>query len=135
MKTHNGFIQELEAHEIFVFGSNLSGIHGAGAAKTARKWGAKMGVGEGLMGMTYGLPTVGKKIGNNLSVSKIQKHVDIFLQCVNEHPTFNFLLTEVGCGLAGKTPEDIAPLFKEGNEFSNIVWPKSFVKILKELSK
>ena len=132
MKTHNGFIKELQRNQIFVFGSNLSGIHGAGAAKTARKWGAKMGVGEGQMGNTYGLPTVGEKLRHTLSLTKIEKHAEKFLKYAEENPELEFLLTEVGCGLAGHTVEEVAPLFMDGVELPNIVWPKSFVKVLED---
>jgi hypothetical protein len=130
MKTHNGFITELEDNEVFVFGSNLSGIHGAGAAKTARKWGAKLGEGEGLFGKTYALPTVKEKIRGPLSISKIQKHVEIFGECVKANPDKVFLVTEVGCGLAGLKVEEIAPLFKNLRDLPNIVWPQSFVRCL-----
>jgi hypothetical protein len=131
MKTHSGFITELKPKEIFVFGSNLSGIHGKGAAKTARKWGARMGQGEGLQGQTYALPTVKEKISDgSLSITEIKHHVDKFLQCVVANPDLEFLLTEVGCGLAGYKVEEIAPLFKGGRELPNIVWPKNFVRFL-----
>jgi hypothetical protein len=132
MKTHNGFITELAPNQIFVFGSNLSGIHGAGAAKLAKRWGAKNGQGEGLMGQTYALPTVKEKIRGPLPLSSIQTHVDKFFECVIANPDLEFLLTEVGCGLAGHTVEEIAPLFKGGVELVNIVWAKKFVAVLEK---
>ena len=132
MRTHAGIITELEANQIFVFGSNVSGIHGAGAAKTARRWGAKMGLGEGLSGKTYALPTVDKKIKNTLTLPRIKKHVEKFVECVKSNPHVEFLLTDVGCGLAGYEASQVAPLFKEAVDLPNIVWPKSFVKELQD---
>jgi hypothetical protein len=130
MKTHNGFITELSENEVFVFGSNLSGIHGKGAAKTAKKWGAKNGEGEGLFGKTYALPTVKEKIRGTLSLSKIAHHIEVFGECVRANPDKVFLVTEVGCGLAGLKVEDVAPLFKGLAKEPNIVFPQSFVKYL-----
>jgi predicted aconitase with swiveling domain len=130
MKTHNGFITKLTENEVFVFGSNLSGIHGKGAAKTAKKWGAKNGEGEGLYGKTYALPTVKEKIRGPLSLTKIAKHVQIFGECVKENPDKIFYVTEVGCGLAGHTVKDIAPLFKSLRDEPNIIWPKPFIPFL-----
>jgi len=131
MRTHKGFILELKENEIFVFGSNLSGIHGKGAAKTARRWGAKIGEGEGLFGQTYALPTVKENIfDGSLSLYDIQYHIGNFAGCVLENPHLEFLLTEVGCGLAGYSVDQIAPLFKQLRELPNIVWPKSFIPFL-----
>lgn len=132
MKTHDGLILDLGQNEIFVFGSNVSGIHGAGAAKTARKWGAKMGLGEGLSGKTYALPTVDKKIKNTLTLKRIRKHVEKFIECVKNNPHMEFLLTDVGCGLAGYDADEVAPLFKDAKDLPNITWPKSFVKELED---
>lgn len=129
MKTYKGFITELKPGQIFVFGSNEAGIHGAGAAKTARKWGAKMGVGVGIKGNTYALPTKNKKI-KTLSLKKINEYVQQFLECAKTNSHCEFIVTEVGCGLAGYTVEDIAPLFKDGKDLPNLLWPEKFKDIL-----
>ena len=126
------FVNYLEENEIFVFGSNLSGRHGKGAAKQALKWGAKYGVGNGIQGKTYGIPTVNSKITNRLSINKISKFVDEFINFARDNSQFNFLVTEIGCGLAGWSIKDIAPLFKDAIEVENISLPKSFWKVLKK---
>jgi hypothetical protein len=98
---------------IFVFGSNRSGIHGAGAAKTAlEKHGAIWGIGEGLAGSSYALPTKGFKI-EKISILEVQNHVDNFLEFAVVHPNAEFQVTRVGCGLGGHKDADIAPLFRE----------------------
>ena len=125
-------IDDLGRNGIFVFGSNLSGIHGKGAAATAKKWGAKKGVGEGLNGSTYALPTVKEKIKGPLSLEAIQRHVDKFIAVAKETPILHFYVTEVGCNLAGYTPKDIAPLFKDAVEVENISLPQAFWDILLE---
>ena len=97
---------------IFVFGSNLLGIHGAGAAAYAASltYGARQGKGEGLMGRTYALPTCSKP-GKPLRIDQIADHVDNFRRCAKARPDLYFILTAVGCGIAGFTPEEIAGLF------------------------
>lgn len=109
---------------VFVFGSNLSGIHGAGAAKyAAQHKGAVPGVGEGRMGMSYALPTKGKRI-TMMSVSEIQDHVDTFLDHARANPDDQFQVTQVGCGLGGHRKEDIAPMFEYAPEncFFDRMW-------------
>lgn len=120
-------IQELQEKEIFVFGSNLAGIHGAGAAKQALQWGAKHGDGIGLRGQTYAIPTKNHNI-ETLSLSEIQVFVNSFLESARERQDLTFLVTEIGCGLAGYSPQDIAPLFKEAVKLENVYLPKSFIK-------
>jgi hypothetical protein len=114
---------------IFVFGSNTAGIHGAGAAAHARKrLGAQWGVGEGPTGHTYALPTKGhtsaNRIGATLSMDKIQKHVNTFIEYAAMNPDRNFQVTCVGCGLAGLKHEQIAPMFKKApdNCFFDTLW-------------
>jgi len=106
-------ITELKENEIFVFGSNISGRHGKGAAKTAMSWGAKYGQGEGIQGRTYGIPTVNASISNKLTIEKIKVYVDRFIQYAKQHPENIFLVTEIGCGLAGHSHKDISPFFKK----------------------
>jgi hypothetical protein len=96
---------------IFVFGSNLAGRHGKGAALFARqKHGAEYGVGRGLTGNSYALPTKGHKI-ETLNIIEITKYVDEFLVFARENPNLEFQVTKIGCGLAGYKEEQIAPLF------------------------
>ncbi len=98
--------------EIFVFGSNLAGRHGKGAALTARKdYGAVYGVGVGLTGRSYAIPTKDHYLGI-LPLPVIELHVMRFKQFAKENPQYTFKVTRVGCGLAGYTDEDIAPMFK-----------------------
>lgn len=97
---------------VFVFGSNLAGIHGAGAAKTARGYGAVWGKGEGLMGNTYAIPTKNGML-NTLPLEEVRSHVSRFVQFAKDNKDLTFFVTRIGCGLAGFTDYDIAPLFKE----------------------
>lgn len=98
---------------IFVFGSNLAGIHGAGAARSAlAMFGAVWGVGVGLQGRSYAIPTKDERI-QTLPLNRIRPYVDQFLEFARAHPEMNFQVTRIGCGLAGYTDSDIAPMFKE----------------------
>lgn len=121
-------ISHLEDNEVFVFGSNEAGIHGAGAAKLALQWGAKMGQGVGLHGQTYAIPTKDHNI-RTLDLVSIADYVADFLDFADLHPESTFLVTQIGCGLAGYTPEDIAPLFETYP--LNVVLPKNFVDIIR----
>jgi len=117
-------ITELAENEIFVFGSNRSGIHGAGAARTAyNKFGAVYGVGEGLTGRSYALPTKGYNV-SDMTLDEIRPHVDTFLNFAKDNPDKIFLVTQVGCGLAGHDPKNIGPMFK--NRTGNVLIPKEF---------
>jgi hypothetical protein len=119
------WIKSLQENEIFVFGSNLNGFHGGGAARTAKKWGAVRGQGVGLQGQTYAIPTMFN------TVAEIKPYVDDFLIFAKAHPELKFLVTEIGCGIAGFTPKDIAPLFKPAidENIENIFLPQSFFQI------
>lgn len=120
-----------KAGQIFVFGSNLSGIHGAGAARAAcLQYGAEWGVAEGMTGQSYALPTVQKKIAGPLSLEEIKAAVDRFISCASAHPEVVFFVTRVGCGLAGHLDQDIAPMFREASE--NCSMPDTWAKYLKE---
>ena len=127
MKPYNreytpNWISELKPNEIFVFGSNLSGAHGGGAARLAyNRFGAIWGQGVGLQGQSYGIPTM------QGGVETIKPYVDEFIDFAAQHPEMKFLVTLIGCGIAGFTPEEIAPLFKEAIEIENIILPKEFV--------
>lgn len=101
---------------IFVFGSNLAGIHGAGAAAYAmRYYNAVYGCGEGIQGNSYGIPTKDRRI-QTLPLDKIQQHVTTFIEYAQANPDKEFNVTRIGCGLAGYTDTDIAPLFKGAPE-------------------
>lgn len=120
------YITELKPNEIFVFGSNLEGRHGAGAALLAlNRWGAVWGQGTGLQGQTYGIPTM------QGGPETIQPYVHEFIRFARNHPEKNFLVTEIGCGIAGFRPKDIAPLFREALSVENIFLPKRFWEVLK----
>lgn len=113
-----------ENGEIFVFGSNLAGIHGAGAARVAaRDFGAKRYVGYGLQGKSFAIPTKNKEI-QSLSVDEIEIYVHSFLWFASNVPHVNFWMTSIGCGLARYSPADIAPMFK--NAPSNISFPDTW---------
>ena len=129
-RTTNDNITHLLENEIFVFGSNESGRHGKGAAKTAMKWGAKYGQSDGLQGRTYGIPTVNASISKSLTLPKIKTYVDRFIEFAKENPQLTFLVTEIGCGLAGLSHKDIAPLFDDAINIENIHLPKRFWKEL-----
>ena len=119
----NGFIQELDENEIFVFGSNGFGAHNGGAAATAvHKFGAKMGQAEGLQGQSYAINTMS-------SEDEMYAQIDRFLDFAKSHPELTFLVTEIGCGIAGYSPEQIAPHFKDHSK--NVILPDSFTQILK----
>ncbi len=119
-------IISLKPWEIFVFGSNLSGFHGAGAAKIALGWGAVWGHAKGLQGNTYAIPTKNYFAKESLSLEHIQLHINVFLLETKSLPKHTFLVTEIGCGLAGYTPKDIAPLFKGAIDINNIFLPETF---------
>lgn len=120
-RTTPEFITELQQGEIFVFGSNLSGMHGGGAALVAyRKFGAVWGQGVGLQGQSYGIPTM------QGGVETIRPYVDEFIQFAGEHPELTFLVTRIGCGIAGFTDDEISPLFKKAHSIENIVLPEGW---------
>lgn len=123
------FIDKLEDNQIFVFGSNQSGIHGAGAAKQAlKKFGAIYGQGFGFQGKSFAIPTKDHYI-QTLPLYLIDYFVDRFLQIAKVHKNnYEFLVTEIGCGLAGYKVEDIAPMFKDAP--NNVLLPESFINYL-----
>lgn len=115
------FITHLKENQIFVFGSNLAGMHGGGAARIAlERFGAKMGQGVGLQGQSYAIPTM------QGGVETIKPYVDEFIQFAQQHPDLTFLVTRIGCGIAGFTDEEIAPLFEDAHLVANIVLPKGW---------
>src|SRR5437868_4556251 len=97
---------------IFVFGSNLAGYHGAGAARDAvMYWEARYYHGKGRQGYAYAIPTKDDKM-QPLPLGAIASYVRDFLQYARTYPQLDFQVTAIGCGLAGYRPEQIAPMFK-----------------------
>ena len=118
-------ISNLKSNEIFVFGSNLAGAHGGGAAYLAyQRFGAVMGQGVGLQGQSYAIPTMQGE------PNTILPYVEEFIIFAKQHPEFTFLVTRIGCGIAGFTPAEIAPLFAGAVEVENIHLPMDFWKEL-----
>lgn len=121
-------ITKLGKDEIFVFGSNLEGLHLEGAARTAlEKFGAKMGQGVGLQGQSYAIPTM------QGGVETIKPYVDEFIDLAREWDQTTFYITRIGCGIAGFTDEEIAPLFADAMDLYNVRLPESFVKVIRKL--
>lgn len=119
------WIDDLQENQVFVFGSNLAGMHGGGAARVARlRFGAVMGKGVGMQGRSYAIPTM------QGGTKTIRPYVNDFIAYAKEHPELTFLVTPIGCGIAGFEPEDIAPLFEEASNVENIWLPKSFWEVL-----
>lgn len=107
----HGDILHLVANGVFVFGSNLAGRHGKGAALTARRlYGAKQGQGKGLQGDSYAIPTKGYDM-EVLELPTIARHVRRFIQFAQHNRNLTFNVTRIGCGLAGYTEAEIAPMF------------------------
>lgn len=114
--------------QIFVFGSNLAGRHGAGAAKTAlKKYKAVYGEGYGLQGESFAIPTKDKQL-KSLPLETIGLFVEHFKRFASNHPNLIFNVTAIGCGLAGYKPSQIAPFFKQCTQ--NVILPKQFKDIL-----
>lgn len=114
-------ISRLKEGQVFVFGSNLQGMHAGGAARMAMQhFGAKWGQGVGLQGQSYAIPTM------QGPVSTIRPYVAEFTKFAKEHPKLQFMVTRVGCGIAGFDPDDIAPLFRDASELPNVTLPKAF---------
>lgn len=122
------WIDSLNSNEVFVYGANEAGRHGAGAAKQAMKWGAKYGE-YGFNGNTYGIPTKDAHI-ITLPLERIHDYVCQFILFAGDHPELTFLMTEIGCGLAGYTPEQIAPMFKIRPD--NVKLNERFLNVLKK---
>lgn len=119
------YITELKADEVFVFGSNLAGMHGGGAAWVAwRQFGAIMGQGVGMQGQSYAIPTM------HGGVETIEPYVTEFIAFAKAHPELFFYVTRIGCGIAGFRDKEIAPLFAEALGVGSICLPESFVKVL-----
>lgn len=123
-------ITSLGPDDIFVFGSNLAGNHAGGAARVAReRFGAVMGQGEGIQGQSYAIPTM------QGGVETIKPYVDRFIDLAREWDQNTFYVTRIGCGIAGFTDEEIAPLFDKAYDLYNVRLPKSFADIIERNRK
>ena len=130
MRAYNNFprpeytperITVLRADEVFVFGSNLAGMHGGGAAYAAfKQFGAVWGCGVGLQGQSYAIPTM------QGGVETIKPYVDDFIDFAHARPDLFFYVTRIGCGIAGFADAEIAPLFAAARTVPNICLPESF---------
>ena len=108
-----------------MFGSNLAGAHGGGAARVAcRRFGAVMGKGVGHYGQSYAIPTM------QGGIETIKPYVDDFIRYAASRPELSFLVTRIGCGIAGFTDKEIAPLFAAAVRVDNISLPLSFWEVL-----
>lgn len=117
-------INSLQEGEIFVFGSNPQGFHSGGAAHVAReRFGAQWGQGEGLQGKSYAIPTT-------CPLEQMAEAVQRFAAFADQHPELRFLVTRVGCGIAGHNINDVAPLFRCCVRLENVSLPAEFWKIL-----
>ena len=124
MKYTPDFITQLGDNQIFVFGSNLAGKHNGGGAKIAlEKFGAIYGEAVGIQGQSYAIPTLDANF-QKIDLTEIRFYIDIFFQFAYNHPQYEFLVTKIGCGIAGYDISEIAPLLL--NPFKNIVLPKEF---------
>lgn len=119
------WITDLKEDEVFVFGSNLKGMHGGGAARVAYdKFGAVWGQGVGMQGQSYGIPTM------HGGTDVIAPYVDEFIEYAKQHPEKKFLVTPIGCGIAGFGESEIAPLFKDAVGLENVWLPEKFYEFI-----
>ncbi len=116
-------ISVLKENEIFVFGSNQAGMHGGGAARLAHeRFGAVWGQGVGLQGQSYAIPTM------QGGVDTVRPYVDEFVRFAQSRPDLKFYVTPIGCGIAGFTPKEMAPLFSDALHVENVILPEVFVR-------
>ena len=121
-------VNTLAEGEIFVFGSNIHGAHMGGAARVAmERFGAIWGVGEGLQGRSYAIPTME-------GLENLAPAVQRFTAFARQHQELRFLVTAIGCGIAGYLPEQIAPLFQEAAHLPNVYLPLPFWKIILKIA-
>lgn len=120
-------IQTLDSNQVFVFGSNAEGKHYGGAARLAHdKFGAIMGQSYGIQGQSFGI--------NSMSGAILLKNdVSCFKKYALSESKKVFLVTEIGCGIAGYEPEDVAHLFKECLDMENVFLPQRFIDVIKKL--
>ena len=118
-------IENLSEGQIFVFGSDELGQHDGGAAELAlERFGAVFGQAKGLQGQSYAIPT------NGVSLEGIARYVDEFIRFADRHQEMTFLVTRIGCGIAGYRDEQIAPFFASAYSLPNVYLPASFWKVI-----
>lgn len=121
-------ITHLKPNEVFVFGSNRQGYHGGGAARVALdKFGAVWGKGIGLQGQNYAIPTM------DGGVDSIKPYIDDFIEYARQHKELRFLVTRIGCGIAGFTDKEVGPMFWDALVLPNVVLPKTFVDAILDM--
>ena len=124
-------IKTLQPNEVFVFGSNENGLHNGGAAKFALdNFGAIYGNSFGIQGQSFAIPTLDSEF-NELPIQKIKSYVDVFIEFTKNNTNLDFMVTEIGCGIAGFKVNDIAPLFIKTIELKNVYLPKTFLDFFK----
>lgn len=124
-RTTPEMVTELKENEVFVFGSNMQGKHIGGAARIAHdKFGAEWGVHNGLTGRTYAIPTV--DLEGHMVIGEIREFIDQFTIFAEANPDQKFLVTAIGCGIAGYQVKEIAPMFNRGIDLNNVYLPKEF---------
>ena len=118
-------IDSLKENEVFVFGSNLRGEHAGGCAYIAyKKFGAKWGLGVGMAGQSYAIPTM------QGGVETIEPYVRQFIEYAESRPDLTFLVTRIGCGIAGFKDEDIAPMFSDCKALQNVYLPEKWWELI-----
>ena len=123
-RTTPNLITALNPGEIFVFGSNAQGMHAGGAARFALEhFGAEWGVGEGMQGRSYAIPTME-------GLDSLKLAVDRFVAVAGQHPEYKFLVTPIGCGIAGYRESQIGPLFAQAVGLPNVFLPGGFWEVL-----
>lgn len=129
-------IRELDPNQIFVFGSNLSGIHAKGAAEIAHeKFAAEWGVGEGLTGKCYAFPTKAHDVKTPLTFKQMHNKMPAFWRAVQDNRNLDFFVTAVGTGYSRNSPTQMAFLFSQAFLFDNVFLPKEWWRILSEVAK
>lgn len=119
------WITDLKEDEVFVFGSNLKGMHGGGAARVAYdKFGAVWGQGVGMQGQSYAIPTM------HGGTDVIKPYVDEFIEYAKRYPEKKFFVTPIGCGIASFSESEIAPLFKDAVDLENVWLPEKFYEFV-----
>ncbi len=130
-----GEITNLKSHEIFVFGSNMQGEHVGGAAKIAHeKFGADWGMEEGESGQTYAIPTVDFTSDGRMELEDIKMFVQRFIEHVKVNQNKKYIVTAIGCGIAGFEYSEIAPMFSECLFIGNVSLPKEFWDNIKNVN-
>lgn len=119
-------IRTLDSNEIFVFGSNAKGMHGGGAARAAvNLFGAIWGQGHGLQGQSYAIDSMS-------GIEPLKKDIADFVAFARQHSEMRFLVTRIGCGIAGYKASEMAPLFKDCAELENVTLPEDFWRAIEE---